>query len=68
MKKLLILVATVFAGAAVLRTLFPDGLAQLREHLSSTCTAAGCECSCHGAGGGHASSPEGGDEEVAASG
>ncbi len=60
MKKLLILVAVVIAGAAVLRRVFPDGLAQLREHLSSTCAAEGCECPCHQAEGAETEAPAGG--------
>ncbi len=68
MKKLLLVVAVMFAGAAVLRTLLPGGLARLREHLSSTCTAEGCECPCHQAEGRDTGSPEGGETEVAASG
>jgi hypothetical protein len=68
MKKLLLVVAIMFAGAAVLRTLLPGGLARLREHLSSTCAAEGCECSCHQADGRDTDFPEGGETEVTASG
>ena len=68
MKKLLLVVVAMFAGAAVLRMLLPGGLARLHEHLSSTCKAEGCECSCHEAEGGDTDSPEGGETEVTAGG